>query len=515
MGTEITDSRFGRMRARLDFLSVGMTILMLLVAATILVSSISGSTKILGVGSVLTFGAVFAISRGESDQTDVAWAMNFLIMVGSICIALAATAILAPTNQTFFVKLAALLFLSFLPGWLYLQFVSIKGKTLWDEYVLSLHRMKAASDAYLPPAPRGSNYSQKRGREHPHEIERSNLFVQKFEGAYGEIMIHKQGGGGRTRYRSDTFRPVLLLTLILAISWALVLQPDSYQNLDLLPGLDPSERPPLAGDALRFGFLGGYFFIIQMLMRRYFQNDLKASAYISSIVRIISVILIVQVLHFLLPEDVGDWENTLAFFVGMFPQTGLQAARVRLNKTFSNLIPSLESNYPLSDLDGLDVWYEARLVEEGIEDMQNLATANLVDIMLHTRVPLERLIDWIDQAHLYLRVGKRDEPQDRDRLRLFGIRTATDLQDAFARPLRDAYTTDEEYSEALQHNRDLISKLRNVLKTEDEDTPSRSEVILKTLEGEPNLFHVRSWKGAVGGTFPIDIREDPRLQVTT
>jgi len=38
----------------------------------------------------------------------------------------------------------------------------------------------------------------------------------------------------------------------------------------------------------------------------------------------------------------------------------------------------------------LSVWYEARLLEEGIEDMQSLATVNFVDVILHTRVPVGR-----------------------------------------------------------------------------------------------------------------------------
>ena len=53
-----------------------------------------------------------------------------------------------------------------------------------------------------------------------------------------------------------------------------------------------------------------------------------------------------------------------------------------------------------------------RLVEEGIEDMQNLATANLVDVILHTRVPVGRLVDWLDQAYLALHLPPRQEPHD-------------------------------------------------------------------------------------------------------
>src|SRR4051812_49183367 len=65
-------------------------------------------------------------------------------------------------------------------------------------------------------------------------------------------------------------------------------------------------------------------------------------------------------------------------------------------------VPTLRNPYPLSDLDGLNVWYEARMLEEGIEDMQNLVTANIVDVLLRTQVPVGRLGDWIDQAHLYV-----------------------------------------------------------------------------------------------------------------
>jgi hypothetical protein len=46
------------------------------------------------------------------------------------------------------------------------------------------------------------------------------------------------------------------------------------------------------------------------------------------------------------------------------------------------------------------------LLEEGIEDMQNLRTANLVDVMLHTRVPVGRLVDWVDQATLYVHLDR-------------------------------------------------------------------------------------------------------------
>jgi hypothetical protein len=90
--------------------------------------------------------------------------------------------------------------------------------------------------------------------------------------------------------------------------------------------------------------------------------------------------------------------------------------------------------------------------------MQNLTTMNLVDVILHTRVPAGRLVDWTDQAFLltHLEPVDRDElnqlrqpgrqadqpavagraplsgAQARLNLRRVGIRTATDLLKAFS-----------------------------------------------------------------------------------
>jgi hypothetical protein len=62
-----------------------------------------------------------------------------------------------------------------------------------------------------------------------------------------------------------------------------------------------------------------------------------------------------------------------------------------------------------------------------------------VDVMLHTRVPLGRLVDWADQAFLLIhleRVERKTESgaQARLKLRRVGIRTATDFLKAFSKP---------------------------------------------------------------------------------
>jgi hypothetical protein len=72
------------------------------------------------------------------------------------------------------------------------------------------------------------------------------------------------------------------------------------------------------------------------------------------------------------------------------------------------------------------------LLEAGIEDVQHLATANLVDVVLGARISTERIVDWVDQALLLLRTGlpridNLREPTTYADLRALSVRSSTDL----------------------------------------------------------------------------------------
>ena len=75
-----------------------------------------------------------------------AW-MNFLILAAAGITAASAGLLAAkhwPYPDTWGVgalKLFALWCLSFLPGWLYVRFIGMRAKALWNEYVLNLHRL--------------------------------------------------------------------------------------------------------------------------------------------------------------------------------------------------------------------------------------------------------------------------------------------------------------------------------------------------------------------------------------
>jgi hypothetical protein len=84
---------------------------------------------------------------------------------------------------------------------------------------------------------------------------------------------------------------------------------------------------------------------------------------------------------------------------------------------------------PLSRLDDVDIYDCTRLEEEGITSIQALARHDLVDLILSSRIPVPRLIDWVDQAVLHQHV-----PREVARLGQLGIRTATDYLLACACP---------------------------------------------------------------------------------
>ena len=266
----------------------------------------------------------------------------------------------------------------------------------------------------------------------------------------------------------------------------LVTQPEPILGKEVLPSFDLNGKPVIPVETFRFAFLGAYFYVLQMLVRRYFQNDLKTSAYLSSTMRIIISMLIVWAIENVWHEESQQAQRSLlAFIIGVFPHVGWQAIQAVIKLPMKLVVPSLDQKFPLNELDGLNIWYESRLLEEGVEDLQNLATANLVDVMLNTRIPVERLVDWVDQSLLFLHLGDGSSEiakKNREKLRTYGIRTATDLEDAFR-------STDQEH----------LKKLERLLNTDDKE-PSILRTILSAFEDEPNLRHVRHWRA-----FPEEI----------
>ena len=376
--------------------------------------------------------------------TAVVW-MNALI--GAVVVVAAVTVGLVPNGKTTShdwaargLTLFAVWLLSFLPGWLYVRFLGLRAGALWNEYVLNLHRLGWDDARYLPSPPKDSRYADASTSARGNGPRPDNIYRQKFDAYYGRQVSEKSGRGEDFTVNIETMFPVLLCTTTLAVAWSVMLW-------------DPARLVSPSGPwtTLEFGFLGAYAFAISMLVRRFYQSDLRPSAYATVMLRIILVLLFVTALDqlFAVAADrtvaESHTEMVVAFVVGFFPLIGLQALQRATAKVLHVFVPQVAPEYPLDQLDGLNIWYEARLAEEGVEDMQNLTTMNLVDVILHTRAPVGRLVDWVDQAFLLIHLDSADRAElaaargandgqishtgagTRVGLRRIGVRSATDL----------------------------------------------------------------------------------------
>jgi hypothetical protein len=142
------------------------------------------------------------------------------------------------------------------------------------------------------------------------------------------------------------------------------------------------------------------------------------------------------------------------------------------------------SRLRLSDLDGLTVWHEARLEEEDIENIPNMATAEIVDLMLSTRFPPDRIIDWVDQAILFTHLGPDPEgvkegEKPKNLLRVQGIRTATSLIEAFEAAQIKGRDDSQEINEILSKALGTQGHIRS---------------FLDAIKTEPNLALVGAWR---------------------
>ncbi len=261
------------------------------------------------------------------------------------------------------------------------------------------------------------------------------------------------------------------LTAILGVGWYLVFFPNTSSGLAVLilqsSGILGYAKYLLEGlTPITAGFIGAYLWVAHMLLRRYFYGDLYPSAFLQGILRFLTVFILSVLLSFiptlsqgsagaanstsgqvvqgvtaLLPATnlvqvagtIGEFlsQNALilvAFMVGIFPIQGLRYLTEVANKIGHESFPDMFAKAPLVKLDGLDSFIESRMLEENVENIQALATAQIQELVVNTYFPASQIVDWMDQAILYQHCG--NEGQTRfEQFRQAGIRNATDFLD--------------------------------------------------------------------------------------
>ncbi|HQF63927.1 MAG TPA: tetratricopeptide repeat protein [Anaerolineaceae bacterium] len=105
--------------------------------------------------------------------------------------------------------------------------------------------------------------------------------------------------------------------------------------------------------------------------------------------------------------DAAGWAAVLAFVIGMFPASGIRWFVTRASRVLGDQEQYRPHELQLRVLLGINEHHEARLREMGIDDAQNLATVDLRKLLLTTQFDTQTVVNWVDQAILYCKVGKK------------------------------------------------------------------------------------------------------------
>ena len=207
-----------------------------------------------------------------------------------------------------------------------------------------------------------------------------------------------------------TYSPPQFITYIVLILLTSILVTVGFINRQQLGWLG-AEPVRLAF----FSFLGAYVFSIQELIRRYNTFDLQPQVYSSILIRMLVSVIFMFVaglaIRVTVPDlskagsETLDWGPVIAFIVGIFPAQGTRWLAQLANRVFSD--PSGHKGLSLKNVQGISDYHESRLQVLGIDDVQNLATADIRKILLTTRFDTQTIVNWIDQAILLTKVGDR------------------------------------------------------------------------------------------------------------
>lgn len=315
--------------------------------------------------------------------------------------------------------------------------------------------------------------------------------AQDVHAKYKDLMDEAYGRDLRNRILPGRRSPLLLATLVIAVGWTFTLLHGDVRIIDER-GISSLFEPRLT--AASFAFLGAYFYGINAILRGYVRKDLRPKTYSTLTVRIFVVVVLAWVLELF-------WHGTtlyvLAFLTGIVPETAIlivkEALRTRLHGLGSQFGVFEEEPDPLTNLEGIDLYDRARLYDEGVTNIQGLAQHDVVELMLQTRIPVARIVDWVDQAILYLHAGPPDNGAEARsatlaKLRKYGIRTATDLDNAFCPRRSGCEAAGAGGDDAGEHR-----QITHLLGANDSEL-ARLRVIKDVLQDEEWMVQLRNWR---------------------
>lgn len=391
---------------------------------------------------------------------------------------------------------------SMLPGLLYFQFDRERLGTIWEKFTRHMFR--------LDPS-----------------VTNEPALLAKY-GFLMEEVFGRRRPTHHGRLLPGKVSPIVVATLVIVLGWLLTLLNPQIGAVsdqgDLVSLFQPHPS------AVTFAFLGAYVYALGALLRGYVRRDLRPKSYTDLTVRILTVVALAWLLQVFFPDDAPGL-LVFAFATGLVPQTAFTLLREAvqsfdaprkgggLREGWRRLwdrgaeeapngeaeaggpaqssdklpLPELDDPLPLTQLEGIDLYDRARLASEGITNIEALAHSDLIELLVQTRIPAPRLVDWVDQAILYLHVPRNDVVSNGHRdsaehlssyqvLRRVGIRNATDLLRAADKAAERA-KGDESKNAFLQ----ILGPAMN-------GGPQRLSVIVDAIEDEEWIKNLRYWR---------------------
>lgn len=132
---------------------------------------------------------------GQSPAEQRIRLLQWLLLVGVVLLTMVPTVILEQHSRIFMLKLVIVAILTILPGWLYMQFIRFKGRSLYDEFVINLFRLRIDQECNLPAPPQHTSYYPQWKAAHDQLLADSkakssdNLYRRKFEAVYGRSSV--------------------------------------------------------------------------------------------------------------------------------------------------------------------------------------------------------------------------------------------------------------------------------------------------------------------------------------
>jgi len=188
----------------------------------------------------------------------------------------------------------------------------------------------------------------------------------------------------------------------------------------IFAGFEAGEQRAIAAyngvQGMMYAGLGAYVAVLYYMVGRLYANALSSRFLLTSALRTASAVVIgwvfglVGITALVEPVAAGTTStgalasNGVLFLIGLFHNSAIDMMRTRAMRIFGKAQEE-DDGVALTSIEGIDVTTADLLAEYGVGTVQHLATAEPGELCDRTLLPLDRIVDWIDQAMLirYLR----------------------------------------------------------------------------------------------------------------